>query len=103
MGKKYEELEVKLRGGVIYAYLTLREMFEVNRDTQESMQSFLQFFKKRGVAHYPGENVVVASAELLGVSKRLASVNALTSENVHDVLTGLSICNNTRFKEMFRI
>ena len=101
MGKKYEELEVKLRGGVIYAYLTLREMFEVNRDTQESMQSFLQFFKKRGVAHYPGENVVVASAELLGVSKRLASVNALTSENVHDVLTGLSICNNTRFKEMF--
>ena len=101
MGKKYDDLEVKLRGGVIYAYLTLREMFEVNRDTEESMKSFLAFFKKRGVAHYPGENVVVASTELLGVCKRLASVNALTSENVHDVLTGLSICNNTRFKEMF--
>ena len=101
VGKKYDDLEVKLRGGVIYAYLTLREMFEVNRDTEESMKSFLAFFKKRGVAHYPGENVVVASTELLGVCKRLASVNALTSENVHDVLTGLSICNNTRFKEMF--
>ena len=29
-------------------------------------------------------------------------MNALTSENEHDVLTGLSICNNTRFKEIFR-
>ena len=65
------------------------------------MKSFLTFFKKRGVAHYPGETVMVASTELLGGCKRLASVNALTSENVHDVLTGLSICNNARFKEFF--
>ena len=72
-------------------------MFEVNRDTEESMKSFLAFFKKRGV----GENVVVVSTELLGVCKKLASVNALISENVHDVLMGLTICNNPRFKEMF--
>ena len=55
VGKKYNKLEVKLKRGVIYAYLTLREMFEVNRDAQESMKSFLKFFKKRGVAHYPRE------------------------------------------------
>ena len=47
---------------------------------------------------YSGENVVVALTKLLGVCKRLASVNALASENVHDVLTGLSTCSNTRFK-----
>ena len=50
---------------------------------------------------YSGENVVVALTKLLGVCKRLASVNALTSDTVRDVLTGPSICNNTRFKEMF--
>ena len=36
----------------MYAYLTLREMFEVNIDTEESMKSFLAFFKKKGVANY---------------------------------------------------
>ena len=99
--KKYNELEPKEKGGVIYAYLTLCEMFELNRDMEESMLGYLAFFRKRGVAHYPGENVVVVSKELLEVCKRLATVDALTSEHVHDVLTGLSICNNTRFKEMF--
>ena len=44
---------------------------------------------------------MVASKELLGVCKMLAAVGALTSEQVHGVLTGLSICNNTRFKDMF--
>ena len=44
--------------------------------------------------------MLVASNELLGVCNRLAAVDALTSEHVHDVVTGLSICNNTRFKEM---
>ena len=101
MDKKYNELEPKEKGGVIYAYLTLCEMFELNRDTKESMLGYLAFFRKRGVAHYPGENVVVVAKELLGVCKRLATVDALTSEHVHDVLTGLSICNNTRFKDMF--
>ena len=99
--KKYDVLDPKERGGVIYAYLTLCKMFELNRDTKESMLAYLGFFKKRGVAHYPGENVLVASNELLGVCNRLAAVDALTSEHVHDVVTGLSICNNTRFKEMF--
>ena len=81
--------------------MTLCEMFELNRDTKESMLGYLGFFRKRGVAHCPGENVVVASKELLGVCKRLAAVNVLTSERVHDVLAGLSIFYNNRFKDMF--
>ena len=38
MGKKHDELEVKMRGSVIYAYLILREMFEVDRDAKEPMR-----------------------------------------------------------------
>ena len=59
------------------------------------------FFKRRDIANYPGENVLVASNELLGVCKSLDVVDALTDEHVIDVLTGLSIVNNLRFKKMF--
>ena len=99
--KKCDELDLKERGEVMYAYSTVCKMFELNRDTKESMLAYLVFFKKRGVAHYPGDNVLVASNERLGVCNRLAAVDVLTSEHVHNVVTGVSICNNTRFKEIF--
>ena len=58
VGKKYNTLEVKLRGGVIYAYLTLREIFEVNRDAQESMKSFLKVLQEERSGALPRRDVV---------------------------------------------
>ena len=78
---------------MIYAYLTLCEIFEMKWDTKESMLVFLSLFKKRRVAHCPGENVLVATNELLGVCKRLSTVDVLTAKHVFDVVTGLSNCN----------
>ena len=67
------------------------------------MLTFIEFFKKNGIAKYSGENVLLAAEQLLGVCKRLDAVKSLTEEHVHDILTGLSIVNNTRFKSMYKL
>ena len=101
MATKYEDIEERARGGVTYTYLILCEMFKMSREVKASMIAFIEFFKRRDIANYPGENVLVASNELLGVCKSLDVAGALTDEHVIDVLTGLSIVNNLRFKKMF--
>ena len=84
-----------------YTYLVLCEMFEISREVKASMFDFIQFFKRMGIAHYPGENVLVASNGLLRVCKSLDVKDALTDEHVIDILTRLAIVNNLRFKKMF--
>ena len=47
---------------------------------------------------------MVAEEEVIGICKHLQSVDALTDEHVLDVLlvlTGLAVCGNARFKNMF--
>ena len=100
--KKYDKLPSNQRGGVTYLYYTLCEMFHMSREVKDAMVKFLDLFKRRGVARYTGENVMVVQEELVGVCKRLDSVQALQDDHVFDVLTGLTICGNARFKEMFQ-
>lgn len=76
-------------------------MFKMTRDVKEHMLVFLRLFKKKGLARYTGENVLVASAEFQGMCHLLASKSALPEECVHDVLTGLSISGNSIFRSMF--
>ena len=87
----------------MYTFLVLREMFLMSKDVKKAILNFVDLFKARGLTRYTGENMLMASEELLGVLKRLNSIKAVTDEHVHDVLHGLSICNNTRFKEMFSL
>lgn len=99
--KKYEKLLPNQRGGVTYLFYTLTEMFSMSREVKEAMIVFLDLFKRKGIARYSGENVLVASEEVIGVCKRLDAAKGLLEEHVIDVLTGLSICSNSRFKKMF--
>ena len=103
VGPKYEKLPRNQRGGVIYTYLTLCEMFVMSREVKQAMLNFLDSFKKSGLTKYAGENVLLAASEVLGVCKRLDAVKSLQDEHVHDVLTGLAICNNSRFKGVFKL
>ena len=96
--KKYSVLEPKHRGGVIYLFYTLCEMFEMDGDIKDAMISFIALFKRRGLARYVGENALLASEELLGVCKRLDAAKALRKEHINDICIGLTIVNNTRFK-----
>ena len=100
--KKYEKIPANQRGGVVYLYLTLMEMFQMSREVKDAMLFFLSLFKRKGVSRYVGENVLLASEEILGVCKRLDAGKGLLEEHVIDVLTGLSICGNPRFREMFK-
>ena len=43
-----------------------------------------------------------ASSEVLGICKRLEAANALLDDHLYDVLCGLSICTNARFRDTFR-
>ena len=101
--KKYEVLPANQRGGVIYLFYVLREMFEMSREVKEAMQKFLDIFKRNGVSRYSGENVLVVADEITGICKRLDAVKALTDENVLDVLSGLCICTNKRFRDTFTL
>jgi hypothetical protein len=100
--KAYKKIPANQRGEVMYLYLTLCEMFQMSREVKEAMLNFLDLFKRKGIARYTGENVLEAVEEVLGVCKRLDSVNALQEEHLADILTGLSICSNTRFHQMFQ-
>jgi hypothetical protein len=66
------------------------------------MLTFLGIFKRKGVARYTGENIIVVQEEIVGVCKRLASVGALLEEHVIDILQGLTIGGNVRFKDTFK-
>ena len=67
------------------------------------MQKFLEIFNQNGVSQYSGENLLVLSKDIKGVCKRLDVVKVLTDENVLDVLSGLSICTNNRFHDIFTL
>jgi hypothetical protein len=56
VAKKYEKLPSNQKGGVIYLYLSLCEMFQMSREVEEAMYKFLDIFKRNGVARYTGEN-----------------------------------------------
>jgi hypothetical protein len=101
VSQHYDKLGPTMKGGITYLYYTLCEMFLMSREVEESMISFLGLFKRRGVARYAGENLILVREEVLGICKRLDAVGALRHENVMDVLTGLTICTNARFKGMF--
>ena len=78
-------------------------MFKMTRGVKESMLVFLKLFKAKGLARCTGENVLVASAELLGICRRLSLACALAEEHVHGTLTRLGVCGNNRFREMFSL
>jgi hypothetical protein len=101
VAKKYDRFPPDQKGGVSYLYLTLCEMFHMSREVKDAMIKFLEIFKRNGVSRYSGENVFVVEEELIGVTKRLNAVGALTDDHVLEVLTGLSICTNKRFRDTF--
>lgn len=100
--KKYDKLPLNQRGGVMWTYYTLCEMFAMSREVKDAMLVFLDLFKRKGVARYTGENLIIIQEEVVGVCKRLDSVHALTDDHVLDVLTGLTIAGNQRFKDTFK-
>ena len=101
VAKKYEDVDKIAKGGVAYTYLIFCEIFQMSHEVKTFMLSFIEFFKRKGTAHYPGDNVLVAANELLGVSKSLDVVDALMEEHVIDILSGLAIVNTFRLKKIF--
>jgi hypothetical protein len=75
----------------------------MSKEVKLAMLTFIEFFKKNGIAKYDGENVLLAAEQLLGVYKCLDAAKALTEEHVHNVLTGLSTVNNDRFKSIYEL
>ena len=100
--KKYEKLDVSQKGGVVYLYLTLSEMFQMSREVEEAMHKFIDLFKRTGVSRFTGENLLVVQEQITGVCKRLDTIGALRPEHVMDVLQGLSICSNVKFRDIFK-
>jgi hypothetical protein len=76
----------------------------MSHEVKDPVISFLDLFKLKGIARYAGENVFLASEEVLGVCKRLDAHGALQNEHVNDVATGLLIVsNNAWFHQTFQL
>jgi hypothetical protein len=58
--KKYGKLGKNTKGGVLYLYLTLCEMFQRSKEVKNIMLIFIESFKKQGIAKYEGENAFLA-------------------------------------------
>eukprot|EP00956_Cyclotella_meneghiniana_P013100 scaffold18785_cov21-Cyclotella_meneghiniana.AAC.1 len=99
--KKFNKIPLEQQGGVTYLWYCLDEMFTMSREVRQAMLDFIALFKRRGVARYTGENILVIEEELQCVAKRLAAEGSLTQDHVIDVLTGLCICSNAKFKGIF--
>ena len=96
---KYNKSRKNCKGGVVYTYLTLCEMFQMPKEIKQTMLSFLDRFHMLGIISYQSEHVLLASEEVLGVYQRLDSTNAITSEHIQNVLVGLIIAQNSRFRK----
>ena len=73
--------------------LTLMEMFQMSQEVKESMLSFLALFKQKEISCYQGENVLLASEEVLGVCKHLDAAKGLLEEHEADILMDLANCS----------
>ena len=73
--KKYDDLLQK--GGVVYLYLTLCEMFQMSWEVEEAMHKFNELFKRTDVSKYVGGKLPIDQEQVTGVYKRLDSVKAL--------------------------
>ena len=97
---KYNKLPDVYQGGGTYAYILSKKLFFLNRDTTVVMRKFIQMFVKKGLRMYKGVNMVVASKELLAVSRHLYEPKELLVETPINVLTGLCISSVSEFKSL---
>ena len=59
--KKYNKLDLSVRGGVIYLFFTLTAMFKVSQDIKQAMLNYLDYFKNQGLARVVrDENILQA-------------------------------------------
>lgn len=98
---EYSALDVCFRGGVTFAWILCKKLFGLNRDTTAALIDFLKLFRNKGLRRYRGENVVLAKKELLVVCNRLAEAKELPLETPIDIITGLTLCSVTDFKNLF--
>ena len=69
--KRYDKLDVSKKGGVVYLYLTLCEMFQMLWEVEEAMHKFIEIFKRTGVSKYTRENLLVVQEKSLGFANGL--------------------------------
>ena len=70
-------------------------------ETTESLQTFLKIIKKKGLGHYPGENVNQMATEVKTAVSSLYAIGELRRETTKDVATGLTITSVDPFKRVF--
>jgi len=98
---EYSALDICFRGGVTFAWILCKKLFGLNRDTTAALIDFLKHFRSKGLRRYRGENVVHAKKELLAACNRLAEAKELPLETPIDIITGLTLCSVTDFKNLF--
>ena len=99
--KKYDKLPPNQQGGVIYLYYATEAMFTMSRDVKAACLGYFAYIRKKGLAAIPNENVAVLEIEYLGVARRLNAAGSLQDEVVEDLLEGLCICSNAKFRNLF--
>ena len=98
---KYDELDERYQGCVTFAWLLMEEVFGSTRETTESLQTFLKIIKRKGLGHYPGENMNQMATEVKAVVSSLHAIGELRRETTKDIATGMTITSVDPFKRVF--
>ncbi len=76
----YNSLDAVKKGGVVYFYFILQEMFQMTTNVVTALNTTFTKFKKEGLLKICDENVSVAAHQLEGVATCLNEIGELPSE-----------------------
>jgi len=89
------------KGGAVYFFLILKEMFQMTTDVVTALKSTFSTFRKEGLTKIRNKNVSIISRQLEAVAVALHEVGALPDEAPLDILEGFLICSCAPFRDTF--
>ena len=100
--RDYAKLPVNQQGGVVYLWLLLTSMFVMTREVQEACREAIRAWGQKGATVYPGENFFSAQEEIIGIAKRLNTVNGLDDTLTLEVFRGCTKTSHIGLKEQMK-
>ena len=97
----FDKLPSKHQGGVVYWWIIFQTIVQINDDIVTGLKNKIKQFAQKGLLGYVGENVETARTEITAICTRLYERDALPSDAVNDIITGLGRASHKEFAKIF--
>ena len=100
----FDRLDVCHKNGAVYLAMVIELCFAIDEHVIEALKTYINKFGKTGLSAFEGENVNMASIEILAIAKRLHQLGELPNDAPKTVLKGLQkVTHNYEFKQTFAL